>query len=105
MFVRFSSPGFVRPRASARRFCSANGSLKNISNIKSGGGRRVRTDGLMLAKHALSQLSYTPKNLLTTRSVPTAISITFAPSKSLRFEQETSSIPLSTCSMSIVISE
>ena len=28
-----------------------------------GGGERARTDGLLLAKQALSQLSYTPKNL------------------------------------------
>lgn len=28
--------------------------------IPSGGGRRDRTDDLMLAKHALSQLSYAP---------------------------------------------
>ena len=32
-----------------------------ISNIrKDGGGERDRTDDLMLAKHALSQLSYAP---------------------------------------------
>ena len=30
------------------------------SNQPSGGGRRDRTDDLMLAKHALSQLSYAP---------------------------------------------
>ena len=29
-------------------------------NLASGGGRRDRTDDLMLAKHALSQLSYAP---------------------------------------------
>ena len=29
-----------------------------------GGGERNRTDDLMLAKHALSQLSYTPKRTL-----------------------------------------
>ena len=29
---------------------------------KIGGGERDRTDDLMLAKHALSQLSYTPDN-------------------------------------------
>ena len=28
-----------------------------------GGGERDRTDGLLLAKQALSQLSYTPENL------------------------------------------
>ncbi|CAN0559674.1 unnamed protein product, partial [Laminaria digitata] len=33
------------------------------SNSKAvGGGRRDRTDDLMLAKHALSQLSYAPVN-------------------------------------------
>lgn len=31
-----------------------------IGNPASGGGRRDRTDDLMLAKHALSQLSYAP---------------------------------------------
>ena len=30
---------------------------------KTGGGERDRTDDLMLAKHALSQLSYTPDDL------------------------------------------
>ena len=37
-------------------------SLRIISAIGgNGGGDRDRTDDLMLAKHALSQLSYTPK--------------------------------------------
>ena len=30
----------------------------------SGGGERVRTDGLLRARQALSQLSYTPQRLL-----------------------------------------
>jgi hypothetical protein len=34
--------------------------LQNRSVIVSGGARRVRTDDLMLAKHALYQLSYGP---------------------------------------------
>ena len=35
--------------------------IKKQKNVLSGGGDRDRTDDLMLAKHALSQLSYTPK--------------------------------------------
>ena len=35
-------------------------SLVAIHQKVSGGGRRDRTDDLMLAKHALSQLSYAP---------------------------------------------
>lgn len=30
--------------------------------INNGGGERARTDGLLRARQALSQLSYTPKN-------------------------------------------
>ena len=40
------------------------GALKATADMrsrKSGGARRDRTDDLMLAKHALSQLSYGPK--------------------------------------------
>ena len=37
------------------------------SAIKNGGARRDRTDDLMLAKHALSQLSYGPNPGITTR--------------------------------------
>ena len=32
-----------------------------ISNFDIGGGERVRTDGLLRARQALSQLSYTPE--------------------------------------------
>ena len=35
-----------------------------------GGGERVRTDGLLRAKQALSQLSYTPEYLLDNRGGP-----------------------------------
>ncbi len=35
-------------------------SMQRRSSISSGGARRDRTDDLMLAKHALSQLSYGP---------------------------------------------
>ncbi len=31
---------------------------------ETGGGERVRTDGLLRARQALSQLSYTPKDLV-----------------------------------------
>ncbi len=42
----------------------ASGRLPIVWNIKNGGGERDRTDDLLLAKQALSQLSYTPeKNL------------------------------------------
>jgi hypothetical protein len=44
-----------RPCGAARRSQSACG------DQPSGGARRDRTDDLMLAKHALSQLSYSPK--------------------------------------------
>ena len=32
--------------------------------IQNGGGERVRTDGLLRARQALSQLSYTPKSVV-----------------------------------------
>jgi hypothetical protein len=39
-----------------------NGDLDETAEVAaSGGARRNRTDGLMLAKHALSQLSYGPR--------------------------------------------
>jgi hypothetical protein len=37
-----------------------DGSIRRRSSTSSGGARRDRTDDLMLAKHALSQLSYGP---------------------------------------------
>ena len=37
-----------------------NEAASSISDQPSGGARRDRTDDLMLAKHALSQLSYGP---------------------------------------------
>ena len=36
------------------------GSLHSLALAKSGGADRDRTDDLMLAKHVLSQLSYSP---------------------------------------------
>ena len=36
-------------------------STLNSGNFKNGGGERDRTDDLLLAKQALSQLSYTPE--------------------------------------------
>lgn len=39
---------------------SSSGSEPRSRRAKAGGGRRDRTDDLMLAKHALSQLSYAP---------------------------------------------
>ncbi len=35
--------------------------MHDAKSQKNGGARRDRTDDLMLAKHALSQLSYGPK--------------------------------------------
>src|SRR6516162_1907714 len=56
---------FSRPRADARRHRgSKSGGSKSSgsksSGSKSGGARRDRTDDLLLAKQALSQLSYGP---------------------------------------------
>jgi hypothetical protein len=38
-----------------------------------GGAERDRTDDLMLAKHALSQLSYSPRAALTNRLTPASL--------------------------------
>ena len=46
-----------------------------------GGGERDRTDDLMLAKHALSQLSYAPEDRLRPSSRPSRRAIRFAPLK------------------------
>jgi hypothetical protein len=45
-----------------RKFLSSyrGASLLSILSLMSGGGERDRTDDLLLAKQALSQLSYTP---------------------------------------------
>ena len=48
-----------RSRGATRR-CRARGTLRCLGG---GGGERNRTDDLLLAKQALSQLSYTPKAL------------------------------------------
>ncbi|CEJ83745.1 hypothetical protein HYPGJ_10524 [Hyphomicrobium sp. GJ21] len=40
---------------------AANSQNASSTRHKDGGARRDRTDDLMLAKHALSQLSYGPK--------------------------------------------
>lgn len=46
--------------------CGSQGSPRTVStNPASGGARRDRTDDLMLAKHALSQLSYGPLGVQT----------------------------------------
>ena len=39
-------------------------SEKSFAPTKFGGGERVRTDGLLRARQALSQLSYTPNKLV-----------------------------------------
>ena len=52
-----------RPCGAARRQQSACG------DQPSGGARRDRTDDLMLAKHALSQLSYSPLEAVGSRQL------------------------------------
>ena len=39
------------------------------SSMRSGGGERVRTDDLLVANQALSQLSYTPDSHLQTQNL------------------------------------
>jgi hypothetical protein len=43
---------------------------RNNFSIDAGGGERARTDGLLLAKQALSQLSYTPLKILKSLTGP-----------------------------------
>ena len=57
--------------ARLRRFAATSGSLRysglasrSCEAAKAGGGERDRTDDLLLAKQALSQLSYTPGTLV-----------------------------------------
>ena len=55
------------------KLCKDRRSLekKNHQEIESiGGGERDRTDDLVLAKHALSQLSYTPEQSILQREKP-----------------------------------
>ena len=40
---------------------SITGQLTNFFQIQAGGGERIRTDDLLRARQALSQLSYTPQ--------------------------------------------
>lgn len=47
-------------RASPRQPSKARRAVAGVPPAKAGGARRDRTDDLMLAKHALSQLSYGP---------------------------------------------
>ena len=54
----FSAPG--RFRRNLR--CAWRGSRQCALRMRGGGGERDRTDDLLLAKQALSQLSYTPAN-------------------------------------------
>ena len=56
-FQIVKEPNRPRPKAQKRANITAR-SLLNPQNI--GGGERDRTDDLLLAKQALSQLSYTP---------------------------------------------
>lgn len=73
--MRFLFTMLDNPPASPERKTSAKlGMFKDdvgAGNQPSGGARRDRTDDLMLAKHALSQLSYgpqaNPEDLLVTR--------------------------------------
>ena len=58
LFTMSDSP---RPPEGSREFVFYSGRISTSGNRpKFGGARRDRTDDLMLAKHALSQLSYGP---------------------------------------------
>ena len=50
--LRLKSPEASKPQQLAR--------FQTLSPLRIGGGERDRTDDLLLAKQALSQLSYTP---------------------------------------------
>ena len=52
--LRLKSPEASKPQQLAR--------FQTLSPLRIGGGERDRTDDLLLAKQALSQLSYGPKN-------------------------------------------
>jgi hypothetical protein len=53
-------PSGLRVRSDVSRTMMSRLEAAHRSSISSGGARRDRTDDLMLAKHALSQLSYGP---------------------------------------------
>jgi hypothetical protein len=53
-------PSGQRVRSDVSRTIMSRLEAAHRSSISSGGARRDRTDDLMLAKHALSQLSYGP---------------------------------------------
>ena len=57
---RRGRPRRCRQIFSERRFGDASGSRTQHRWFADGGGERIRTDDLLLAKQALSQLSYTP---------------------------------------------
>ena len=59
LLFKVETSDFALNRQRRRCFSVTSPSKKNF-----GGGERNRTDDLMLAKHALSQLSYTPKRTL-----------------------------------------
>ena len=49
--------------------------MHDAKSQKNGGDRRDRTDDLMLAKHALSQLSYVPKGHASRSNVPSMVGL------------------------------
>ncbi len=55
------NPAFRRDQEFVRLVVNLNAISSPLKPKLSGGARRVRTDDLMLAKHALYQLSYGPK--------------------------------------------
>lgn len=58
--TRTSRPSGLRVRIDVSRTIMSRLKAAHRSSTSSGGARRDRTDDLMLAKHALSQLSYGP---------------------------------------------
>ena len=55
-FARRAALSFETGRFSTRKIL-----ISHLTQAQTGGGERDRTDDLMLAKHALSQLSYAPE--------------------------------------------
>jgi hypothetical protein len=58
MLLRYVNTLYVPARASFQSYAIVKERIN--SSMRTGGGERVRTDDLLLARQALSQLSYTP---------------------------------------------
>ena len=59
MFLKSNTASGEKPEISNNTNISL---IFDLSNVNCGGGERDRTDDLLLAKQALSQLSYTPSD-------------------------------------------